>query len=126
MGCCTSKGESPYSQRGDFYESPQKSRGPSHTISSIRESYNIIKALGSGTLGSVYLVKDKRSGLERAAKELVKALMDTSKTENFFRELSILRNIVKYKQDHPSIMKVYEVVETSTRIYIITEYYLLI
>lgn len=122
MGCCSSASDPLlYSKR----ESPEGSINlhlQSRNINSIRESYTIIRTLGSGSLGCVYLVKDKRSGLERAAKELLKSLMNQNSLENFFNELTILNYLVSSKQDHPSIMRVYEIIETTTRIYLITEY----
>ena len=94
MGCCESKVDPPYIPKEILDNSLEKSMIISGTISSFRESYTILKALGSGSLGSVYLVRDNRNGLERVAKELVKTLMDDLTIEKFFNELSILRNIV--------------------------------
>jgi hypothetical protein len=42
----------------------------------------------------VFLVKDKRSGLERAAKEMIKSMMNQNELEDFFCELSLLKSIV--------------------------------
>ena len=91
-------------------------------VNSIRESFILLKILGSGTFGNVILVKDKQSGLERAAKELIKGTFDQNQFTGFLQELVILKSFVISNQDHPSVMKFYEVVETSTRFYIITEY----
>jgi serine/threonine protein kinase len=96
MGCCSSS--TPETclliQRGESQESLQSFRQQIRTSASIRESFTIIKTLGSGSLGSVFLVKDKRTGLERAAKELVKSLMDDKALESFFAELFILKHLV--------------------------------
>lgn len=96
MGCCSSKNSETYlnSQRGENQEHFQSLRQQTRTIASIRESYTIIKTLGSGSLGSVFLVKEKRTGLERTAKELVKSLMDEKDLDTFFSELFILKNLV--------------------------------
>lgn len=91
-------------------------------VTSIRESFILVKTLGSGSFGNVVLVKDKQSGLERAAKELIKGSFDTSNFTLFLNELQILKSLVSVTQDHPSVMRFYEVVETSTRYYVITEY----
>ena len=69
----------------------------SRSTGSIRESYNIVRTLGSGSLGTVFLVKDKRSGLERVAKELIKFLVDEYSIENFIAELTTLRALVSIK-----------------------------
>ena len=63
-------------------------------IGSIRESYILIKNLGSGSLGSVFLVKDKRTGLERAAKELMKSLLNMGVLDDYYDDLAKLINIV--------------------------------
>ncbi|OMJ82246.1 hypothetical protein SteCoe_17088 [Stentor coeruleus] len=119
MGCCSSSGTDPLlllSTR-DGTDISKKPKSVVRSIGSIRESYTIIKTLGSGSLGNVFLVKDKRSGLERTAKELIKSMMNQNELEGFFHELSLLKSI-----DHPSIMRIYEIIETTTRIYIISEY----
>lgn len=67
------------------------------TVGSIRENFILIRSLGSGSLGSVYLVKDKRTGLERAAKELIKSQMNEAGMESYFTQLSKLKNLVKSK-----------------------------
>lgn len=124
MGCCSSSGTDPLllvSNR-DIFDTSKNPKSVCRSIGSIRESYTIIKTLGSGSLGNVFLVKDKRSGLERAAKELIKSMMNQNELDGFFYELSLLKSIVKPKQDHPSIMRIYEIIETTTRIYIISEY----
>ena len=94
MGCCSSNVDPLLSNKKVTLENSLNLRLSSRNISSIRESYTIIKTLGSGSLGCVYLVKDKRSGLERAAKELLKSLMNQSAMENFFNELTALRHLV--------------------------------
>jgi calcium-dependent protein kinase len=91
-------------------------------VTSIRESFILLKILGSGTFGNVILVKDKQTGLERAAKELIKGSFDTSQFPLFLQELMILKSLVIASQDHPSVMNFYEIIETSTRFYVITEY----
>lgn len=96
MGCCSSNNQETYlnSQRAEVQEHLQSLRQQTRTIASIRESYTIIKTLGSGSLGSAFLVKEKRTGLERTAKELVKSLMDEKDLDTFFTELFILKNLV--------------------------------
>lgn len=99
MGCCSSSGTDPLllvSNR-DIFDTSKNPKSVCRSIGSIRESYTIIKTLGSGSLGNVFLVKDKRSGLERAAKELIKSMMNQNELDGFFYELSLLKSIVKPK-----------------------------
>lgn len=65
-------------------------------VTSIRESFILLKLLGSGSFGNVILVKDKQTGLERAAKELIKGSFDTSNFTLFLQELQVLKSLVKH------------------------------
>lgn len=64
-------------------------------IQNIRESYTVVKCLGTGNFGSVYLIKDKRSGVERVAKELIKTLINTNVTAKLEAELALIKNLVR-------------------------------
>ncbi|OMJ68589.1 hypothetical protein SteCoe_33923 [Stentor coeruleus] len=117
MGCCASDITS-------AYLAPRLCEGASNStlpfvrhMSSIRDHYTVLKCLGTGNFGSVYLIKDKRCGIERIAKELIKSLVNPNITTTLEQELTLIKQI-----DHPCIVKIYEIIETSSRIYIITEY----
>jgi serine/threonine protein kinase len=94
MGIC----ESAYSGLVGAKKAPELPSEPlTRSIGSIRESFIMIRNLGSGSFGSVFLVKDKRSGLERAAKELIKSLINLDALEQFCIHLNALKNLVKPK-----------------------------
>ena len=63
-------------------------------VGSVQQSFILIRNLGSGSFGNVFLVKDRRTGLERAAKELIKAQMIEGLMDNYFMQLSKLKNLV--------------------------------
>jgi uncharacterized protein YbcI len=97
MGCCISRTEQvsmPKNQ--DFLPYPLR-KASSRITSTFRENYIIIKIVGSGSLGNLLLVKDKRTGLERAAKELIKSMINSSGIDNFLSELAIIKNMVRAK-----------------------------
>ena len=81
-----------------------------------------MKTLGTGHFGSVYLIKDKRCGIERVAKEIIKTLVNENILAKLEIELSLIKSLVIQIQEHPCIVKIFEIIETNTRIYIITEY----
>ncbi|CAG9325040.1 unnamed protein product [Blepharisma stoltei] len=83
----------------------------------VKQFYQIIKEIGSGGFGTVYTVKDRRSGLQRAMKELPKDRMDRESNEKMLEEVEILREL-----DHPNIMKIYEVIESAKSYFIISEF----
>jgi hypothetical protein len=64
------------------------------TVTSIRESFILIKSLGSGSFGNVFLVKDKRTGLERAAKELTKSNINERIAPEIYSELMVMKGLV--------------------------------
>ena len=80
----------------------------------IMEDYDVLKQLGKGGFAKVFRVKNKKTGETRACKQLSKINIDN--LEKFKREIEILRNI-----DHPNIIKLYEIYESSHNYYLIME-----
>lgn len=81
----------------------------------INDYYEIGKKLGEGTYGVVFQARDIVSSELRAIKKLEK-----SKIKNptrFKNELTALRTL-----DHPNIIKLFEVFEDETNIYLVQEF----
>jgi serine/threonine protein kinase len=74
--------------------------------------------LGEGTFGSVKLAKQVATGKLVAIKILEKSrIRDQADIERIIREIKILQEI-----RHNNIIKLYEIVENSDKIYLIMEY----
>ncbi|CAG9313378.1 unnamed protein product [Blepharisma stoltei] len=83
--------------------------------SSVHKNYEMIRTVGEGGFGKVYVVKDKRTSAIKAMKEIPKINVDNNKKVD--EEIDILKEL-----DHPNIMKIYEVYESSKSYYIISEF----
>lgn len=90
-----------------------------HTpIGQIIEGYTINEDLGQGTFGKVKLSVHAATGEKVAVKILEKEkIVDESDIERITREIQILKLI-----RHPNIIQLYEIIEDSTHLYLITEY----
>ena len=82
----------------------------------MQASYEILESLGKGSYGVVHRVRERKSGLVRAMKEVKKANLSEGQEAQLLNEIDFLS-----KLDHPSIMKIYEVIESSSCYYIICE-----
>ena len=81
------------------------------------EHYEVIKQLGKGSFGVVYMVKNKASQIPRALKELSKALISNGvNSEEIANEINILRML-----DHPNIIRIFEFFEDADNFYVVTE-----
>lgn len=81
----------------------------------LEDSYSVIKSLGSGTYGNTLLVKHRITQQLRAAKRIPK--VDQLNLERIVAEFTILKQC-----DHPNIVKIYEVLENETHVFLIMEY----
>jgi calcium-dependent protein kinase len=86
------------------------------TLGSVEASYIIVSPLGKGSFGCVYEAKHKLSNSYRAVKVLKKENMTEKTRIKLLQEVEILKSL-----DHPNILKVFEVIEDSQSINIITE-----
>ena len=84
----------------------------------IGDEYCLLKDLGEGTFGNVKLGKHLSSGQLVAVKILEKKrITDQADVERVIREIKILKSIRQ-----PHIIKLYEIIETKARIFLIMEY----
>lgn len=86
--------------------------------------YSIVKKIGGGGMGAVYLATDKNlGGVERAVKEMVQASIEEEQQlkaiEDFKRESMILSTL-----DHPAIPTIYDYFydEAEARFYLVMKY----
>src|SRR5262245_17318226 len=81
-------------------------------------NYRIISLLGRGGMGEVYLAEDKRLHRKVALKMLLSEFTtDTERLRRFEREARAASAL-----NHPSIITIYEIGETDSTHYIVTEY----
>lgn len=84
----------------------------------IEATYDILEQLGQpGTYGTAYRAIHKHSGETRAVKVMEKTYWSQEEWAAVRKEVMVLQKL----NDHPNIIKVYEVFETEASLYIVTE-----
>jgi serine/threonine protein kinase len=79
---------------------------------------NLEKCLGKGAFGEVYLTTKKGSKLKYATKKIDKSVMKNPKSKEYLEnEINILKEM-----DHPNIIKLIEVKDTTKYYYLVMEY----
>ena len=83
------------------------------------DDLTLIKPLGKGAFGEVYLTSKQGTSTKYATKKLVKAkYMNNPKAKKYLdNEIAILKDI-----NHPNIIKLIEIKDTNKYCYIVTEY----
>ena len=80
--------------------------------------YEILRKIGEGAQGEVYLAKDKRLGRKLAIKSLhVDLITNTVLKERFIREAQLLGQL-----NHPSIVTLYDYIADNSGYHLIMEY----
>ncbi|MBA0609529.1 hypothetical protein Godav_021568, partial [Gossypium davidsonii] len=80
--------------------------------------YEIGRLLGCGAFAKVYHARNLRTGLSVAVKVInKKKLPSLTMMSNVKREISIMSRL-----NHPYIVKLYEVLATKTKIYVVMEF----
>lgn len=120
MGCCSSASEQvPLSLQTPqiikpILRSVRKRTFLASKLVSITDRYEILRTLGSGTIGTLFLALEIESGKLRTIREVSKSA-HISENE-IFHEYNILTEL-----DHPNILKVFEAFETPRNYYIVLE-----
>lgn len=88
----------------------------------LAERYEIVKRLGGGGMGNVYLAQDKRlADAHRAVKEMIGQFTDeasrTKAIDDFKRESQLLASL-----EHPSIPTIYDYFVVEGRYYLVMKY----
>ena len=83
---------------------------------SITDQYEVLKAIGSGSIGTLFYAKHTILGEYRTLREINKLYVRGDLT-SVGQEVNILRELI-----HPNILKVHETIETPRSIYISLEY----
>ena len=82
------------------------------------DDLTLLKVLGKGSFGEVYLTSKTGCKEKFATKKISKKFAQNPKAKKYLdNEIKILKEI-----SHPNIVKLYEVKETSTYYYLVTEY----
>ena len=120
MGCCKSSPltlpipvESPQKSL-NYQRAARKEKFITARIRTITEKYDILRALGSGTIGTLFHAKESKTGIMRTIREVNKSAYFFGLEA--FQEINILRDL-----DHPNILKVIEAVETPRSFYVVLE-----
>jgi tRNA A-37 threonylcarbamoyl transferase component Bud32 len=87
----------------------------------IQERYRIIRPLGSGGFGAVYLAEDQRLGRQVAIKEMSEARLDDEErrvaNELFEREAMMLAQL-----DHPGLTRIWDYFRERSHAFLVMEY----
>ncbi|KAJ6591667.1 kinase-like domain-containing protein [Mycena vulgaris] len=91
--------------------------------------WKIGRTIGTGSSGRVRVARNSKTGQYAAIKIVSKTVLDSTRSLNHLvddaehNQLALEREIVVMKLiDHPNIMRLYDVWETSTELYLILEY----
>ncbi|KAL7197779.1 hypothetical protein ACSBR2_020325 [Camellia fascicularis] len=83
----------------------------------LMSNYRLGKTLGAGASGKVKLALHIVTGIKVAIKILARQSIDDSAAEKVRREIKILKLF-----SHPHVVRLYEVIETRSKIYVVMEY----
>ena len=95
-------------------------------VGSITDYYEVGEKIGEGALysgahGSIYRAVHRRLHQPRAIKMIAKSRWSQKVQREFVSEVDTLRRAVTPTQDHPNILKIYEVIEDAKYYHIVTE-----
>ena len=84
-------------------------------LTKVTDDYRIIKQLGDGVSGAVFLAAKKTTEEKCAIKQILKARLRKG-ISRARQEIDILKTL-----DHPNIIRLHEVYEDHTSFYLVTE-----
>lgn len=79
--------------------------------------YDIERTIGKGNFAVVKLARHRITKTEVAIKIIDKSQLDRNNLQKVYREVQIMKLL-----DHPHIIKLYQVMETKSMIYLVSEY----
>ncbi|MGN9912561.1 serine/threonine-protein kinase [Phytohabitans sp. LJ34] len=88
----------------------------------IAERYSLVKPVGSGGMGRVWLARDEMLRREVAIKEVVPPDWMTAEEREMLRETTIREARAAAQLNHPNAVQIYDVVYTEGRPWIVMEY----
>jgi len=118
-GSATDSRRRPRTSESEDSRPPARPRSESSSSTNSIHGYEVLQRKGSGSMGTVYQARDRRTGRTVALKVLSRNLRGKqANLQRFYRETNILRSI-----RHPNIVEAYEVGETSGgQPYLVMEY----
>eukprot|EP00729_Bicosta_minor_P002963 gene2963-26851_t len=100
-------------QSGDFAQGIPEEMGMQQTI----DNYRIGKTIGKGNFAKVKLAVHVMTGVEVAIKIIDKLNLNEDSLSKLWREVKIMKVM-----DHPNIVKLIEVIDTESTMYLVLEY----
>ncbi|XP_065182870.1 serine/threonine-protein kinase MARK2-like isoform X1 [Sycon ciliatum] len=80
-------------------------------------NYKLLKTIGKGNFAKVKLARHLPTNKEVAIKIIDKTQLNASSLQKMYREVRIMKMV-----DHPNIVKLFEVIDTETTLYLAMEY----
>ena len=81
------------------------------------QNYEIIRKLGQGSYGSVYLARQRDSGRQCVMKRMVLRSLNSKERESAFQEARVLRDL-----SHPNIVAYIDTQATASKLYLFMQF----
>ena len=88
-------------------------------IANVKDNYKILKRLGEGSFGIVYMVESKQFNNRVAIKQIKKRQVAKHQV---YQDLLVNELLVIQKIDHPHIARVFAIEEDAQNFYIVMEF----